>query len=111
MKAVCGTDCTSGAWKRKAKDVAAIDTTRKWLRDNGYENVVGLIDSRLAAWKAQGKATRRNWWDILAGDEQGRPRTVDGITFPVLRAAQLRQGKPVSPDALCHNPKNRRRFG
>jgi hypothetical protein len=83
--------------------VAEIDTTRKWLRDHGYGKVVHLIDARLAEWKVQGKTTRRNWWDILAGDEQGRPRTVDGIAFPVLRAAQIRQGRQVSPDALCHD--------
>jgi hypothetical protein len=87
--------------------MAAVDTTRKWLREGGYDNVVAMIDGRLAEWKAQGKTTRRNWWDILAGDEQGRPRTVDGIAFPVLRAAQLRQRKPVSADALCNDPKEK----
>lgn len=81
--------------------MAELDTTRKWLRDNGYHDVVDLIDGRLAKWKAQGKTTRRNWWDILAGDEKGRPRTVDGIPFPVLRAARVRQGKSFSADALC----------
>lgn len=47
---------------------------------------------------------RRNWWDTLAGGEGGRPITVNGYEFPVLRAAQIRQGRDVTDNALCRNP-------
>ena len=73
---------------------------RKWLVDNRYEGVVTLIDEVIDEWKAQGKRTRRNWWLILAGDIKGNQRTVAGRTFPVLRTAQLRQGVPVTRNAL-----------
>jgi len=77
---------------------------KEWLLQNNYKAIVKLIDEVVAEWKAQGKATRRNWWEILAGDTNGNPRIVAGRTFPVLRTAQLRQGVPVSPAALCRNP-------
>ncbi len=65
---------------------------RVWLRENGYDKVADDIDRLLERWKREGKKTRRNWWEILAGRDNGEPRTVDGVTFPVLRAAQVRQG-------------------
>lgn len=69
------------------------DDARVWLRDRGYDGVADQIDGLIARWKLEGKRTRRNWWDILAGDLQGRPRRAGGIEFPVLRAAQVRQGR------------------
>ena len=80
---------------------------REWLSENGYRDVVIMIDELVHKWKAEGKHTRRNWWEVLAGDRQGNPRLVDGRTFPVLRAAQIRQGVPVSAVALCRNPEER----
>ncbi|MGH7779973.1 MAG: hypothetical protein ACREQR_09110 [Candidatus Binataceae bacterium] len=44
--------------------------------------------------------TRRNWWDILAGGKLGKPSTVGGRLFPVLKAAQIRQGMPITPNAV-----------
>ena len=76
---------------------------RQWLRQNGYEDVASLIDEVVDEWKSQNKNTRRNWWDILAGDMKGKPRVVAGRKFPVLRAAQLRQGVNVTENALCKN--------
>jgi D12 class N6 adenine-specific DNA methyltransferase len=78
---------------------------REWLIQNNYRDVGDLIDEVLAEWRSQGKLTRRNWWEILAGDAHGNPKTVAGRTFPILRSAQLRQGVPVSSAALCRNPK------
>jgi len=75
-------------------------TARSWLKANGYDDVVVLIDEVIAQWKREGKATRRNWWDILAGGPSGERLTVAGRTFPVLRVAQLRQGRPVTKSAL-----------
>ena len=77
---------------------------RQWLRQNAYEDVADLIDEVVEEWKAQDKNTRRNWWDVLAGDVNGKPRVVAGRRFPVLRAAQLRQGVNVTENALCKNP-------
>ena len=78
---------------------------REWLIQNNYRDIADLIEEVVAEWKAQDKRTRRNWWEILAGDAHGNPRTVTGKTFPVLRAAQIRQGVPVSSAAICRNPK------
>jgi DNA adenine methylase len=77
---------------------------RRWLLQNQYPEVAALIDQVTAEWAARGKRTRRNWWEVLAGDARGGPRTVGGREFPVLRAAQLRQGVPVTADALCRTP-------
>nr|VFJ88766.1 MAG: hypothetical protein BECKH772A_GA0070896_100113 [Candidatus Kentron sp. H]VFJ90327.1 MAG: hypothetical protein BECKH772B_GA0070898_100095 [Candidatus Kentron sp. H]VFJ97001.1 MAG: hypothetical protein BECKH772C_GA0070978_100103 [Candidatus Kentron sp. H] len=40
---------------------------RQWLRDNGYVDVADTIDALMDDWRQQGKKTRRNWWDVLAG--------------------------------------------
>jgi DNA adenine methylase len=64
---------------------------RAWLRAHGHARVADLIDRVLARWARQGKKTRRNWWDVLAGDSRGRPRRVEGVVFPVLPAAVARQ--------------------
>lgn len=77
--------------------------TKEWLRENDYSDVADLIDEVMDEWKAQGKQTRRNWWEILAGDNKGNSRHVAGRTFPVLQAAQLRQGIPVTKNAICRN--------
>ena len=73
---------------------------RHWLLAHGYNDVATLIDEVTAEWKAQGKRTRRNWWDVLAGGADGEPNVVAGREFPVLRAAQLRQGRAVTANAL-----------
>jgi hypothetical protein len=73
---------------------------RRWLRENGHDETADLIDGFIARWKADGKRTRRNWWEILAGGRLGRPRTIEGKEFPVLKAAQTRQGLPVTANAL-----------
>ncbi len=78
-------------------------TAREWLRENGYEDFAALIDDVMAEWKARGSHERRDWWDVLAGDRNGPPRVVAGRTFPVLWAAQKRQRRKVTPDALKRN--------
>ena len=80
------------------------NSLREWLLDNKYNDVAELIDEVAAEWAADGKKTRRNWWDILAGDNKGMPRIVDGRKFPVLRAARIRKGLSATKSCLCRNP-------
>ena len=75
-------------------------TCRQWLLENNYDDVAGLIDQALARISAKGRKSRRNWWDTLAGGPGGRPLRREGLTFPVLRVAQIRQGKAVTPNAI-----------
>ena len=79
------------------------EDVRQWLRNNGYDDVAGQIDKLMDKWAREGSATRRDWWQILAGANNGAPRSVDGIEFPVLRSAQARQGLPVTPNAIARN--------
>ena len=76
---------------------------RKWLVLNGYSDVAGLIEIIMNGWKEKGKKTRRNWWDVLAGGKNGRNRIIEGVVFPVLKAAQIRKGIRISDNALCRN--------
>lgn len=76
---------------------------RQWLYENGYKDIAAMIDAITEEWKAQGKQTRRNWWEILAGGANGKPRIVANREFPVLRAAQRRQGLPVTKNAIARN--------
>ena len=89
----------SGASRTYEKTLA-----RQWLQDNGYQDVAALIDEVTAEWQATQRGTRRNWWAVLAGGQGGKPRCIAGKVFPVLRAAQIRQGLPVTDNALCRNP-------
>jgi hypothetical protein len=77
-----------------------LEDARDWLRAYGYDDIANTIDEVMAVWKKQGKLTRRNWWEILAGGSDGSPRIAGGITFPVLRAARVRQGLPDVPNAI-----------
>lgn len=79
-------------------------TCRDWLRDNEYDDVVALIDQAMAKMAARGSRQRRNWWDILSGGGDGKPCVREGIEFPVLRIAQVRQGKPITANAISRNP-------
>jgi hypothetical protein len=76
------------------------DDIRVWLGKNGYPDFLAQVDALIAKWHSQGLKTRRNWWDIYAGDLKGNPRTVDGIEFPVLRAARRRKNLPDVPHAV-----------
>jgi hypothetical protein len=80
-------------------------TCRDWLRTNGYEDVADLIDQAMSKMAARHSKQRRNWWDILSGGAKGKPCQVEGIEFPVLRIAQVRQGKQVTANAISRDPK------
>ena len=73
---------------------------RKWLRENGHDGIADSIDEIMNEWKRKQIKTRRNWWDILAGDANGNPRMVSGREFPILVAAQQRQRIPVTDSAI-----------
>jgi hypothetical protein len=78
-------------------------TCRDWLNNNGYKDVVELIDNAIAKMAIRGSKQRRNWWDILSGGADGRPCVREGIEFPLLRVAQIRQGKPITKNAIARN--------
>jgi len=78
-------------------------TARDWLRANGYQDVATLIDTVMAEIAATGSKQRRSWWDTLAGGTNGKPIVVNGHEFLVLRVAQIRQGRPVTKNAISRN--------
>jgi len=75
--------------------------------ENHYEDVADLIDKVMAGWKRKATKTRRNWWEILAGNADGSPKMVEGVKFPVLRAARIRQNREVTDDCLCRNKREK----
>lgn len=79
------------------------NTARSWLIENGYEDIGRLIDEIIEEWRRQGNGTRRNWWDKLCGSKNGKPLKVSGREIPILRAAQIRKGYPITPNAICRN--------
>ena len=90
--------------KRKRGEQPPDEDARVWLRANGYIDIADDIARVMAQWKAEGNLTRRNWWEILGGKVDGTPRLAGGITFPVLRAARIRQRLPDVPNAIQRNP-------
>jgi DNA adenine methylase len=83
------------------------EDVRSWLRAQGRGDVALKIDAVMRRWAEQGKKTRRNWWDVLAGDKDGNPRRVLGIAFPVLPGARRRQRNELS----ARQPKRALRAG
>lgn len=79
------------------------NTMRGWLLENHYEDVAALIDEVVQKWERNGIRTRRNWWDVLAGDKKGDPSVIAGVSFPVLKAARLRKNLDVTASCLCRN--------
>ena len=77
-------------------------TVRVWLRGNGYKDITEKIDDILAEFIAKGSKERRNWADVLCGNE-GKPVTIAGRTFPILASAQVSRGLPVSLNAIQRN--------
>ena len=76
---------------------------REWLVQNNYNDVAELIDEITAKWAREGKRTRRNWWEVLAGDKKGNGRIIEGRKFPVLSAARIRQGLTITKSSLCRS--------
>ena len=84
------------------------ENIRHWLRNNNYNDVADLIDEIEEEWRKAGNKTRRNWWLILSGGKDGQPKRVAGRQFPVLKAAQIRQGLKVSKTAISRNKREKR---
>jgi hypothetical protein len=78
-------------------------TVRQWLKANEYNDIANMIDEIINQWKKAGKRTRRNWWEILAGSKNGMARSIEGQTFPVLKTAQIRQGLPITDNAIFNS--------
>jgi hypothetical protein len=75
------------------------DSLDAWLR-HSYPHVADMIDRITSGWRAEGLRTRRNWFDILAGDSSGRERGVAGETFPIIASIRARKGLPPVAGAL-----------
>jgi hypothetical protein len=76
------------------------DSLDVWLRQNGYRDVADKINRIVATWRENGVRTRRNWWDVLAGDHAGNPREVAGERFPIIALIRARKGLPPVRGAL-----------
>jgi hypothetical protein len=73
---------------------------KEWLQLNKYDDVLEQIARLEQRWKVSGKGTRKSWWEKLAGGKDGEACVVDGEVFPVLKAAQKREGKPITKNAI-----------
>lgn len=82
-------------------------TAREWLRDNGYADIAGDIDEVIAVWRAAGKTTRRDWWDVLAGGADGTPRRVGGprVASACGRSASAKDCRPLRTSSPAQRPK------
>jgi len=76
------------------------DFARNWLRRNGYAATANLVDEVMAEWRAAGKVTRRNWFEILGGNKLGNQRIAGGRPFPVIASVRARQDLPPTPKAI-----------
>lgn len=76
---------------------------KSWLADNGYEDIVRLINEVETEWKSKSMKPRRDWWHVLAGSTSGTPIVIAGREFPVLWAARKRKGLPNAKNALKRN--------
>jgi hypothetical protein len=77
-------------------------TIRKWLEAD-YGDILALINSVEEEWRRNGSGQRRNWWDVLAGNEDGSPLVIAGVEFPILRAARVRKGWEATSESICRN--------
>jgi hypothetical protein len=80
-----------------------MDAARKFFAEH-YPLVATLVDELLQDFASRGVTTRRNWWVPLAGGAGGRTMSVSGREFPVLEVAQLRQGVPITANAIRRKP-------
>ena len=66
-------------------------TARQWAIENGFPAVAQTISDIEKEWHERGKHTRRNWWEVLAGNKRGNPRVIAGREFPVIAEIRARQ--------------------
>ncbi len=90
-----------------------------WLLASGYSDIAATIDRIMKGWKKRKVKTRRDWWLMLAGTKDGKPRTVAGVELPILAACRERQGYPpceeeiarAEHEALTPRPRAQQRWG
>ena len=61
-------------------------TAKEWLRLTHRHDVLSKILLFEYLWRAAGKRTRRDWWDVLAFGV-----TIEGYRFPIFSFAVRRQ--------------------
>lgn len=84
-------------------EIPSANPLESWLAENGYDDVLAKMRKIVDGWKKRRLKTRRNWWEVLAGDAKGRPRAVAGEMFPIIAAIRKRQGLDPVPIALTHS--------
>lgn len=81
-------------------EIPNVNPLESWLAENGYDEVLAQMRKIINGWKKRRLKTRRNWWEILAGDIRGEPRAVAGEVFPIIAAIRKRQELPPVPNAI-----------
>jgi hypothetical protein len=78
-------------------------TIKERLAQKNYADVLKQIQAVERGSKRKGTGTRRDWWEVLAGNQNGSSKTIEGRSFPVLSAARRRKGWPVTKECLCRD--------
>lgn len=73
---------------------------RSWLLESKYEDFLELTYRVEERNRVGGKKTRRSWYEAFAGDKHGNPRTIAGITFPIIKAIRKREGFPPCKNSI-----------
>jgi hypothetical protein len=72
-------------------------TAKNWLRQNGYPDVADIIDVYMDFNKSRGSGERRNYWDLLVGQKDGKPLIRHGFTFPILKSVRKNRRPDFKP--------------
>ena len=70
------------------KNSSPLITARCWLRQNNYSDVADIFDAYIEYNKSRGSGERRNYWDLLAGREDGECFIRHGFVFPILESVR-----------------------
>jgi hypothetical protein len=83
------------------KNVNSRVTARAWLRQNGYNDVADILDAYLEHLKAIGSGERRNYWELLAGNENGERATRHKFVFPILESVRKARRPHYKPSKFA----------
>lgn len=81
-----------------------MNTIKEWLAEHNYPEVLRKIEKVERGWARKGTKTRRDWADVLAGNLDGSPKTIEGVEFPVLCAARRRKGWQPTDGCISKAP-------
>jgi hypothetical protein len=81
-----------------------MNTTKIWLEQHGYTDVLNKIEKLERGWIKKGTKTRRSWPEVLAGNKDGSPKIIEGVKFPVLCAARTRKNWAQTKTCISKNP-------